>query len=169
MKIFDLPLHPSARKGLRTGPRSKPAGTKTVEHRLYDRIPGGLDAGCRACNTPSSLPRATEQNSGCCCKISDRKLFSHSFQWFSFRPVSAVISQQNLDSFCSIACILPFASSLIVSVSRKLYHESRIKSSRDSTSGPRRRSASRSFFTRSWIITISWCLSEICAWSWFQS
>ena len=54
-----------------------------------------------------SLPRlgATEQNSGCCCKISDRKLFSHSFQWFSFRPVSAVISQQNLHSFCSIAYI----------------------------------------------------------------
>lgn len=61
-----------------------------------------------------SLPRlgATEQNSGCCCKISGRKLFSHSFQWFSFRPVLAVISQQNLDSFCSIVCVF-FASSLV--------------------------------------------------------
>lgn len=57
-----------------------------------------------------ALPRpgATEQNNGCCCKISGRKLFSHSFQWFSFRPVSAVISQQNLDSFCSIAYIVRF-------------------------------------------------------------
>lgn len=48
-------------------------------------------------------PGATEQNDGCCCKISGRKLFSHFFQWFSFRPVLAVISQQNLILFCSIA------------------------------------------------------------------
>ena len=60
-----------------------------------------------------SLPRlgATEQNSGCCCKISGRKLFSHSFQWFSFRPVSAVISQKTLIYFVQsptpFLCLLP--------------------------------------------------------------
>lgn len=108
--------------------------------------------------------RATEQNNGYCCKISGRKLFSHTFQWFSFRPVSAVISQQNLIHFVQSPVYLQFPPSfysidsassnrpppsLKLSDFKILYHSSRIKSSRESTKGWRRLSTSRSFFTRS--------------------
>ena len=124
----------------------------------------------RACNTFPSPPGGrlnkiavvvAKYQAGSCFPTRFSGSASGLFQR-SFRNKTLIHFVQSLTPF---PCLLPDG----ISVIKRLYHGSRIKSSRDSTSGPRRRSASRSFFTRSWIITISRCLSEICAWSWFQS